>query len=173
MATDEMCMLDVKALRDRNCALFLWVTMPVLSDAFKVMAAWGFKYKTCAFLWVKIRKDGMPLHGMGSYTKSNVELCLSGMCGHIQSVDKTVPQILLHERAGHSVKLSLVRDRIVQLLGNISRIELFARQRVDGWDAIGYGIDGVSIQDKIAVISNNNGLVLPLNTTEIRTGRIL
>jgi N6-adenosine-specific RNA methylase IME4 len=117
------------------------------------MEAWGFKYKTCAFSWVKIKKDGLPLHGMGNYTKSNIELCLLGMRGHIKSSDKTVPQILMHQRIGHSVKPPVVRDRIVQLFGNLSRIEIFARQRIDGWDAIGYGIDGISVQEKIKKIS--------------------
>jgi N6-adenosine-specific RNA methylase IME4 len=137
MEIDEICALDVKRLRDKNCALFLWTTMPCLPNAFQVMDAWGFKYKTCAFTWIKTRKDGEPLRGMGSYTKSNAELCLLGMRGHIKSVDKTVPQILMHPRLGHSVKPPLVRDRIVQLFGDISRIELFARQTVAGWDCFG------------------------------------
>ena len=89
---------------------------------------------------------------MGSYTKSNIEICLLGMRGHIKSVDKTVPQILMHPRLAHSVKPPIVRDRIVQLFGDINRIELFARQKTDGWDAIGYGIDGVSVQEKIEII---------------------
>jgi len=146
--------IDVKSLRDKTCALFLWVTMPTLPDGIKVIEAWGFKYKTCAFAWVKTKKDGTPLAGMGSYTKSNIEVCLLGMRGHIKAVDKTVPQIVMHERIGHSVKPPIVRDRIVQLFGNISRIELFARQKIDGWDAIGYGIDGISIEDKIMQISS-------------------
>jgi N6-adenosine-specific RNA methylase IME4 len=152
MPVEEICELNVKDLRDKNCALFLWATMPALPEAMKVMQAWGFKYKTCAFSWVKIRKDGNALHGMGSYTKSNIEICLLGMRGHIKSADKTVPQILMHGRLGHSEKPPIVRDRIVQLFGDISRIELFARQKTEGWDAIGYGIDGVSIQEKIEII---------------------
>jgi site-specific DNA-methyltransferase (adenine-specific) len=84
MSTEKICALNVRALRMPNCALFLWATMPALPDAFKVMDAWGFKYKTCAFSWVKTKSDGTPLSGMGSYTKSNVELCLLGMKGHIK-----------------------------------------------------------------------------------------
>ncbi|WP_306698586.1 MT-A70 family methyltransferase, partial [Treponema endosymbiont of Eucomonympha sp.] len=76
MTTDEICKLNVRALRAPNCALFMWATMPALPDAFKVMEAWGFKYKTCAFSWVKTKADGEPLRGMGSYTKSNIEICL-------------------------------------------------------------------------------------------------
>lgn len=137
MSTDEICALDIKRLADKNCALFMWATMPCLPDAIRVMSAWGFKYKTCAFTWVKITKDGSPLAGMGSYTKSNAELCLLGMRGHIKSVDKTVRQILMHPRLGHSVKPPLVRDRVTQLFGDLPRIELFARQQADGWESWG------------------------------------
>ena len=154
MSTKEICAIDVKSLRDKNCALFLWATMPALPDGLKVMEAWGFKYKTCAFAWVKTKKDGMPIAGMGSYTKSNIEVCLLGMRGHLKAADKTVPQIVMHKRLGHSIKPPVVRDRIVKLFGDTSRIELFARQKTCGWDAIGYGIDGISIQDKIKMMSN-------------------
>ena len=150
MSVEEICALNVRALRAPNCALFLWATMPALPDAFSVMNAWGFKYKTCAFSWVKTKKDGSPLNGMGSYTKSNIEICLLGMRGHIKAADKTVPQVVMHPRLGHSVKPPLVRDRIVQLFGDLPRIELFARQQTEGWNAAGFGIDGVSLEEKIA-----------------------
>ena len=150
MDTKEICALNIRGLRAQNCALFLWATMPALPEAFLVMNAWGFKYKTCAFSWVKIRTDGEPIRGMGSYTKSNLELCLLGMKGHIKAIDKTVPQVVMHPRLGHSVKPPVVRERIVQLFGDLPRIELFARQSVRGWDAAGYGIDGISLEEKIS-----------------------
>lgn len=137
MEVDEICRLPVRDLRAENCALFLWATMPTLPDALKVMNAWGFKYKTGAFTWVKVRKDGQPLAGAGSYTKSNVELCLLGMRGHIKAADKTVRQIVMAPRRGHSRKPPEVRDRIVALFGDRPRIELFARDAVPGWDAWG------------------------------------
>jgi N6-adenosine-specific RNA methylase IME4 len=153
MTTREICELDIKSLRAQNCALFLWATMPALPDAIQVVDAWGFKYKTCAFSWVKTKKDGMPLNGMGSYTKSNIEICLLGMHGHIKSADKTVPQIVMHPRLGHSVKPPVVRDRIVRLFGDLARIELFARQAVEGWDAAGFGIDGVPLQIRLKTLT--------------------
>jgi len=147
METDKICALPVKALRTKNCTLFLWATMPVLPEAFKVIAAWGFKYKTCAFSWVKVTKNGVPLRGMGSYTKSNIEVCLLGMRGHIKAVDKTVPQILMEPRRGHSVKPPIVRDRIVQLFGELPRVELFARGKpAKGWDVWGNEVEGNSIR---------------------------
>lgn len=140
MTTDEICALGgtVKRLREKNCALFLWATMPCLPEAFKVMSAWGVKYKTCAFTWIKTRKDGRPIAGMGSYTKSNAELCLLGMRGHIKAADKTIPQVVLHPRQGHSVKPDEVMRRIEHLFGpSMKKIELFVRRQSDGWDEWG------------------------------------
>ena len=58
MSTDEICELGkiIKNIRNKNCALFIWTTMPCLPDTFKVIEAWGFKYKTCAFTWIKTKK---------------------------------------------------------------------------------------------------------------------
>lgn len=137
MTTDEICSLNIKKIADKNCALLMWATMPCLPDAIRAIKEWGFKYKTCAFTWVKIKKDGQPLAGMGSYTKANAELCLLAMRGHIKSVDKTVRQIVMSPRRGHSVKPPEIRDMIVKLFGDLPRIELFARQHADGWDCWG------------------------------------
>lgn len=139
MTTDEICeMKDViKKISEKNCAMLMWTTMPCLPDAIRVIKEWGFKYKTCAFTWVKVRKDGQPLAGMGSYTKSNVEICLLAMRGHIKSADKTVRQIIMAQRREHSRKPDETRERIVQLFGDLPRIELFARQHIDGWDCWG------------------------------------
>ena len=147
MQTQEIFALPVKRIAEKNCALFLWATMPCLPDTIKVMAARGFKYKTCAFTWVKTRKDGLPLAGMGSYTKSNAELCLLGMRGHIKSVDKAVRQIVMQPRFGHSVKPPMIRNEIVRLFGDVPKIELFARQTVAGWDCWGNETEkfGVSV----------------------------
>lgn len=140
MTVEEICELGstIKKLRAKNCALFLWSTMPCLPNAIQVLSAWGFRYKTCAFTWVKVRKDGQPIAGMGSYTKANAELCLLGMRGHIKAVDKTVPQIVMARRRGHSVKPDEVMRRIEALFGqDTNRIELFARRQAIGWDCWG------------------------------------
>ena len=140
MQTSEICSLGsyIKKIRAKNCALFIWVTMPCLPEVFKVIEAWGFKYKTCAFTWIKTRKDGKPLSGMGSFTKSNAELCLLAMRGHIKSVDKTVPQVLMHPRLEHSVKPDEIMIRIERLFGpETKKIELFARRTRESWDCWG------------------------------------
>ena len=58
MSVEEICNLPVKALTDKNAVLFLWVTFPQLAEAFQVMEAWGFKYKTVGFVWVKQNRSG-------------------------------------------------------------------------------------------------------------------
>ena len=132
--------LPVKNISDDNCALFLWVTFPNLKEGLEVIEAWGFKYATCAFTWVKRNKisDGFFV-GCGNYTRANSELCLLGTKGHCQNMRKSrsVRQICDARIGQHSKKPDEIRDRIVELFGDVSRIELFAREKVDGWDCWG------------------------------------
>ena len=83
MSIDELKALPVKELADKDCALFLWITCPMLNKAWEVIEAWGFTYKTVAFTWVKVNAAGDRLHmGMGWWTRANVELCLLATKGH-------------------------------------------------------------------------------------------
>lgn len=105
------------------------------------MKAWGFTYKTAAFVWVKKYKNGKNYFGMGAYTRANAEVCLLGVTPefkasqHVKS--HAVHQIIESQVQAHSVKPDEARRRIVELLGDVPRIELFARQHVPGWDAWG------------------------------------
>jgi N6-adenosine-specific RNA methylase IME4 len=118
-----------------NAALFLWVTFPLLPHAFSVMEAWGFEYKTAGFVWVKTNADGTPYMGLGNTTRQNAELCLYGKRGKgIARIDASVQSVILKQRTRHSAKPAVARDRITQLFGNVPKIELFAREAVDGWD---------------------------------------
>lgn len=105
------------------------------------MEAWGFQYKTAAFVWVKKTKNGANFWGMGQYTRANAEVCLLGVTKGFKAGQQVqahnVHQIVEAPFQGHSRKPDEVRQRIVQLLGDVPRIELFARERADGWDAWG------------------------------------
>lgn len=81
MAVEDICALPVQRLAGGGgCALFMWATFPTIPDALRVMRAWGFEYKTAAFVWVKKnRKSGTPFWGMGAYTRANAEVCLLGI----------------------------------------------------------------------------------------------
>jgi N6-adenosine-specific RNA methylase IME4 len=141
MKTEQIMKLPIDALADENCCLFLWVTMPLLQDGLNVMKAWGFHYTTCAFTWVKLNPDDKPFIGMGNYTRQNSELCLLGLKGKMEVQSHDVSSVIQSIRGKHSQKPAETRDRIVRLFGNLSRVELFARQAPDGWDTWGNELD--------------------------------
>lgn len=143
MPTSEICELPIKEIADDNCMLFLWATSPLLPDAFKVMEAWGFKYKTCGFVWVKMTNDLMKVRGdgIGFYTIQNAEFCLIGLKGKYWRNLTGVKQIILAPKTKHSEKPSEVRERIETLCGKLPRVELFARKNYEGWDAWGNEVE--------------------------------
>jgi Transcriptional activator, adenine-specific DNA methyltransferase len=136
-----MALEDIKAIRvpaADDCALFLWATMPLLRQAFEVIDAWGFKYKTTAFCWLKQTKSGVGLvTGLGSWTRSNAEVCLLATRGRPRPVSHRVHSVVLSPRRRHSQKPDEVRERIVELMGNVPRLEMFARVRTPGCDTWG------------------------------------
>lgn len=141
MSLEDIKKLPVKDLAEEDCALFMWVTMPFLEEAFAVMRAWGFEYKTCAFTWVKQNKKADTLFwGMGNWTRANAELCLLGVRGKPKRKDAGVHSVIISHIEEHSKKPSEIRDRICKLLGcggGHTKIELFSRQTVEGWDCWG------------------------------------
>lgn len=138
MTMDEIKKMPVKDLAEKDCALFMWVTMPMLREGLDTIKAWGFNYVTCAFTWVKQnpKNDGI-YSGLGMWTNGNAELCLFARRGRPKRVAKNVKQVVVSHREQHSKKPDEVRDRIVRLMGDESRIELFARQYAEGWDCWG------------------------------------
>lgn len=118
MSLEDIKKLPVKDLAEEDCALFMWVTMPFLEEAFAVMRAWGFEYKTCAFTWVKQNKKADTLFwGMGNWTRANAELCLLGVRGKPKRKDAGVHSVIISHIEEHSKKPSEIRDRICKLLG--------------------------------------------------------
>lgn len=149
MSIDELCDLPISTLSEKDCALFLWATFPQLPEAFKLMESWEFTYKTVAFTWVKQNKSGIGnFLGLGYWTRSNAEICLFGVKGHPKRISKKVRQLIISPIERHSKKPDVARERIVELMGDLSRIELFARQKVSGWDAWGNEInDSINITE--------------------------
>lgn len=139
MCKEDIQNLPIKNICENNCVLFLWVTYPCLLEGLELIEKWGFTYKTCAFSWVKLnRKSDTPFVGMGYYTRANNEICLLATKGKpLPRYSKAVKQVVLSKIREHSRKPDEVRDRIVELFGDIPRIELFARQHTDGWDCWG------------------------------------
>ena len=138
MMMENIKALPVSELADKNCALFLWVTFPMLREAWGVMDAWGFKFKTVAFVWIKRnRKADSLFTGMGYWTRANAELCLLATRGSPKRQAKNVHQVIVSRVEGHSKKPDEARRRIERLMGEVPRVELFARQTTPGWDVWG------------------------------------
>lgn len=142
MPIQDICALPVAEIAAEDSALFLWVTYPNLSYAFEVITAWGYVYKTVAFTWVKRnRKSPGYFVGMGYWTRANAEICLLATRGHPKRISKSVRQIIDTPIEAHSKKPDETRIRIVELMGDVPRIELFARQKTPGWDVWGNEIE--------------------------------
>lgn len=157
MSIDEICALNIENLLCDDALLFLWVTFPTLTDAMRVFPAWGFEYKTLGFAWIKTnkrqnleQKSFLPVDsiddffGIGSYTKSNCEVCLIGVRGNGRSlvVSDSVPSTIVATRMRHSKKPDEARNRIVDLVGEeVPKLEMFAREAAPGWDVWGNEVE--------------------------------
>lgn len=139
MSTKEICNLSIKSIIDNDAVLFLWTTDAHLPDALEVIKSWGFKYKTIGFIWNKKEKTGKQVCFMGKWTLKGSEICLLATKGSAHKLIKNhkIRQLVEAERSIHSQKPDEVRNRIVELLGDLPRIELFARKKVEGWDVWG------------------------------------
>jgi N6-adenosine-specific RNA methylase IME4 len=135
MTKAEIQNLPVNSISEDNSVLFLWVTAPCLLEGIELITKWGFEYKTIGFTWVKRNKKvDSWFWGMGYYTRANTELCLLATKGKpLKRISKSVHQVVDSRIRKHSQKPDEVRDRIVQLFGDLPRIELFAREQKKGW----------------------------------------
>ena len=142
MSVDEIAALPVGQLAAGDCALFLWVTDPLLDEGMRVLKAWGFRYATVAFTWAKRSKNDAAWHmGTGYYTRANPETCLLGIMGRMPRVSAAVRQLIVAPVREHSRKPDEVYVGIEQLFGEQRRVDLFSRQRRAGWDSWGNQAD--------------------------------
>jgi len=143
--------MPIKEMTAKNCVLFLWAVNPLLPEALEVIKAWGFKYKTVAFNWVKVSNKGNFIHNMGRWTMGNNEICLLATKGKPKRITKNIKQLVIAQRKEHSKKPDIIRRLIVDLMGELPRVELFARggkdkdlfglNRFDGWDTFGNEVE--------------------------------
>ena len=142
MRIEELCALPVAEIADRDCALFLWATFPQLPEALRLIQAWGFVYKTVAFVWLKQNRKALTwFYGLGFWTRSNAEICLLATKGHPKRQSAGIHQLVISPVEQHSKKPDEVREKIVALMGDVPRIELFARQQTPGWDVWGNEVE--------------------------------
>ena len=139
MTLNQLKKLPINNISAENSVLLMWVTFPKLEWAIPVMESWGFEYKTNAFTWIKKNKSGKGIFlGMGYYTRSNAEICLLATKGKtLKRLSHSVRSVIVSPIREHSRKPDIVRNKIVELFGDLLRIELFAREKIKGWDAWG------------------------------------
>ena len=142
MPIEDICSLPIGEIADKNSALFLWVTCPMMREGLIVMDAWGYKYKTKLY-WRKI----MGL-GMGFWFRGQVEELWLGIKGKIPAFKLQIANIHQEKVRKHSQKPEYFRE-IIEQTNLKPRIELFAREKHEGWDSIGYDIDGMDINESI------------------------
>lgn len=141
MKIEDICSLPIDKISQKDCILFMWATYPMLKEALQVIESWGFKYKTIGFQWIKQNRSRKGYYfGLGRWTRGNTEPCLIAVKGKPFKYKKSnaVSQIIEYPLTRHSEKPPITRDKIVELTnGNLNKIELFARQQVEGWDCWG------------------------------------
>lgn len=164
--------LPMHRLMARDCAVFMWATMPTLAEAFAVGQAWQLTYKTVAFVWAKSNKLAAErgdrhddpaafFTGMGHWTRANAELVLLFTRGNPRRLLKNVRQLVVAPVAEHSRKPDEVQHRIERLVPG-PYLEVFARRQLAGWDAIGNEIDGRDIRDVLAALVDHEPQQRPL-----------
>jgi len=130
---EEICDLQVAKIITDNAILFLWVTTPMLKKGLKVLEAWGFDYRT-SMVWVK------PSIGPGQWVRQRHEYILIGVRGSIptpKGSDKP-DSVIEAPRQEHSKKPEVVYEIIEKMYPELPKVELYARQSRNGWDAWGY-----------------------------------
>lgn len=138
----ELIELDIASICDKNCILFMWTTGPQFANAIKLGEAWGFEYKTVAFVWDKMA------HNPGRYTLSQTEFVLAFKKGAFPTPRgaRNVKQLVSKHRTQHSEKPDIIIDGITQMFPTQEKIELFARKNYIGWDNWGLEIPDVKIE---------------------------
>jgi site-specific DNA-methyltransferase (adenine-specific) len=146
--------LNISNIANENSVLFIWSIWTKIQECLNVIKMWGFEYKTVGFVWVKVRKQNninqysfLPqdsfedFFGMGMWTRSNTEYCLIATKGNIKPISHSVKQLIYSPIGKHSEKPFEIKERIITLMGNLSCIELFARQKTEGWDVWGNEVE--------------------------------
>jgi N6-adenosine-specific RNA methylase IME4 len=157
-ASQHYATMDAAALRAlpvgdiaaKDAALFLWVVQPQLPEAMRLINAWGFTFKTVAYVWVKIKGGQDRLFyagddvrkGLGYHTRSGAEQCWLATRGKgYRRLAQGEPQVVFSPLREHSRKPDEIAESIVKLTGDVPRLEMFARVKRPGWDAWGNQTD--------------------------------
>jgi len=138
MTIEDMKNLPVADIADDDCTLVMWWVGSMPQEAIDLVHAWGFKIKNMnGFVWRKLTKKGLPFFGMGFRTRAGSESAVIAIKGKPEVFSHSVRAVREAPVGRHSEKPTEFRDDIIELCGDLPRIELFARASILGWDAWG------------------------------------
>lgn len=132
MSVEEICLLPVKEIIDKDAHLYLWTINKYVEDSYKVARAWGFR-PVCLLTYCKPR-HGIGIGGTFVQTTEHLLFCRRGSLPAVKRIDTTWFE---QPRLVHSKKPDFFRNLIVEVSGDRLRIELFARNKTAGWDVWG------------------------------------
>jgi len=145
MSIEEIKELPVKEIAAKDAHLYLWTINKYIEQSYEVARKWGFK-PSCLLTWCK-PKHGIGIGGTYIQTTEHLLFCRRGILTAQNRIDSTWFE---HKRLKHSQKPQMFRNMIVEISGDLRRIELFARDRILGWDSIGFDIDGKDIKETLS-----------------------
>jgi N6-adenosine-specific RNA methylase IME4 len=167
MVTEDICKLNIPSAD--NSVLFLWACWPTLPDALQVIDAWGFEYKSLAWVWIKANKSGIGFFtGMGYYTRANSEPCLLATRGKLPKPANRAIQALIYSSVReHSQKPDDQYRKIESLYPGKRYLEMFARRKRQGWACWGN-----EIENDVDLVLNGRpvGVENETRNTQILTG---
>lgn len=143
--------MDVESLADDNCLLAMWWVGAMPQEAIDLIAAWGFRLVNMnGIVWNKLTQENKPFFGMGFYTRAGSESIALAVRGKFKPASRSVRAVFNaeaqiqfeHKVMAHSKKPEAVHNLLVELAGNVPRLEMFARQARDGWDVFGNQVNG-------------------------------
>mgnify|MGYP003628413079 FL=1 len=143
MSLREIKDLPIIDMTKDDAVCFMWVTDSHIPEAIEVFKAWGFKYKTVAFNWIKTTSKGNYCKNVAPWTMKSSEICLMGTKGAMTKHKEVnnIEALVFAERNKHSQKPHEVRRRIELLFGKQKKLEMFARNSSEGWDLFGNEVD--------------------------------
>jgi site-specific DNA-methyltransferase (adenine-specific) len=154
MPIEEICALPIKNIMEKKSVIFMWATGARMNYAFDAIKAWGLHYAGVQYIWVKVNKHGNRIIGQGPMPKFNKNYTEYVLSATTNKRGRPFPTLTMNQDPmifdvvrKHSQKPPVVRERIIELCGDLPRIELFATERTSGWDCTGYEVDGVDIRD--------------------------
>lgn len=144
MSIEDLKAMPVEAITTDDAILIMWYVGSQPQEALDLAKAWGFTVKNMnGFVWDKLTVKGNPVFGMGFYTRAGSEsalIAIKGKAGNLIA-DHSVRAVRKAKIGAHSQKPDEFRSDIVQMCGDVPRLEMFARQSAQGWDCFGNEVD--------------------------------